>query len=606
MEDSDAQAVLAPLRWHGPRFYLLASSLLALVLWGGYAFYVEYAQGLVVTGMRTPVSWGLNIVNFVYIIAISMSGTIISGILRLTNVGWRTPITRIAESITVMAVIVGALFPLLDLGRPERGLNLIVYARLQSPITWDTIAIGTYFVASLVYLYLPLIPDIAICRDSIPEASGLRKWVYRNMSLGWAGSPRQERTLKRSIKIMAVLVIPLAVSVHSALSWVFSNTLRDAWHSTVFPPFFVGGAIFSGLATIIIVMYFFRRAYHLEGQITGRHFVNLGRLMLVADLAMIYLTVSEYMAPSYVGETASLQYLSLIFTGQYAGYFWFMMVSGFLVPAFLTAFPRTARNADWVFLAAVLVDVGMWLERYLIVVPGLAVPQLQYPVGQYAPSWVDVSMTVAGLAGLALLLLLFSRLFPIVSLWETKDAETGAAPVRASAFTRRDFLRNGVVAAAGLAVGLGSFMPYSLPGRRWAPVELSALGEAVPPTSAGSHLEFSPMLPGYLPAGVVLKEARVASDGKMLTLVYSGPIPLETYGHDIAMVLFQVKETAIEGPPGYLPSNLVRTRVNGSEGFAEQGEPSQIQWWAGGRRCVLVADLPVAELGKVAASMGEA
>jgi len=435
----DTQSIMALLKSHGARFYLFVGVLAAIVGWGLYAFYVEYVYGLGVTGDRLPVVWGLNVVNFVYFIAISMAGTIISGILRLSNADWRKPITRMAEAITVAALPIGALFPLLDLGRPERVLNLFLLARLQSPIAWDGIAIGTYIIASLIYFYLPLIPDLAACRDSLQAVSKLRRWLYTKLSLGWSGLAEQDKRLKGAIKIMAILVVPIAVSVHSVLSWVFSVTLRVEWHSTVFPIFFVMGAVYSGVATILIVMYAFRRFYHLELYLEVKHFLYLAYVFLAADLAMIYLTVSEYMTPSWGAETLDLQYLASITTGPYAAYFWFMIIGGFIIPAIVVSVPR-ARTIGLIVVAAVLANLGMWIERFLIIIPSLAVPQLSTPPGitylpgLYTPSWVELSITFAGLAGFALLLVVLSRLVPIISLWEISEPEVSSAgPAMASA-----------------------------------------------------------------------------------------------------------------------------------------------------------------------------
>ena len=338
------------------------TSLVAIIGWGLYGFYLEYVYGLGLGGDRLPVAWGLNVVDFVYFIAISMAGTIISGILRLSKTTWRIPITRIAETITVAALPIGALFPMLDLGMPQRAFNLLIFARLQSPIAWDSVAISTYLLASWLYFYMPLIPDLALCRDSLKKISKLRGWLYTMASLGWSDAVEQQKRLNRSIKIMAILIVPLAVTVHSVLSWVFSVTLRVEWHSTIFPIFFVMGAVYSGLATILIVVYAFRRVYHLERYIEVKHILYLAYIFLAANLAMIYLTLSEYMAPAWASETLDTQYLTSIFTGAYAPYFWFMLVGGLLLPALIVSLPRT-RTVGWIVVAAILANAGMWLER---------------------------------------------------------------------------------------------------------------------------------------------------------------------------------------------------------------------------------------------------
>ncbi len=422
--------VLAPLKSiasdHPIRFGLIVASLLAILGWGVYAYYLEYTLGLGQTGARLPVVWGLNVIDFVYFIAISMAGTIISGVLRLSHAAWRKPITRIAEMITVAALPVGAIFVMADIARPDRMINLFIYARLQSPISWDTIAIGTYFIASLIYFFLPLIPDLAICRERIREVGRARRWLYTRLSFHWVGSNAQVSRLNWGITVMAVIIVPLAVAVHSVLGWIYAVTLRaGVGGSTVFPIYFVVGAVYSGLGAMIVIVYAFRRIYHLENFVQVKHFLYLALIFLAADLTMIYLTVADFMTPAWGGDILGTQYITSLTTGTYAPEFWFLIVVGFVLPAIIVALPWT-RKVGFIVLAGLFANAGMWVERYLIVVPSMAVPELPYPAGVFVPSWEDVSVTVAGFAGFALLLILLTRLVPLISLWEYHEAE-GAA-----------------------------------------------------------------------------------------------------------------------------------------------------------------------------------
>lgn len=642
----DNKSLLAPLRSHGLGFYVTVACLLAIVGWGLYAFYLEYVYGLGVTGDRVPVVWGLNVVNFVYFIAISMAGTIISGILRLSKAEWRRPITRIAEAITIAALPVGALFPLLDLGRPERVLNLFVLPRLQSPIAWDGIAIGTYLVASLIYFYLPLIPDLAVLRDSLNSASRLRRWLYTKLSLGWSGLAEQDRKLKGAIKIMAILVVPIAVSVHSVLSWVFAVTLRVEWHSTIFPIFFVMGAVYSGVATILIVVYAFRRFYHLEPYIQPKHFLYLAYIFLAADLAMIYLTVSEYMTPGWGSETLDVLYLNSLTTGTYAPYFWFMIIAGFLFPAFVISIPRT-RTIPLFVIAAVFANLGMWVERFLIVIPSLAVPELSSPAGisylagTYAPSWEELSLTAAGLAGFALLLVIISRLVPIVSLWEFNEVEgtvstpalrgsvpalySDAAPQEPESHEpespdRRNFLKTGLVTVVGAVGGFAALRLLPLEATKaqvstfkQAQVTIATLGQTVTLDEASSKASFSFTVPSYLPRSTAFSQAILTSDGEMVGLFYANETmeSISTYMEPVEIAIFQRKEDVINSPPAYLPKGFERLTVNGSSGFARAplkanggtSEPGQLQWWSGGKSCSILANMAVSDLVKIANSM---
>jgi Ni/Fe-hydrogenase subunit HybB-like protein len=420
-----SERIFGPLLHSSRGFYAFVGSLCFLVAMGAYAYYIQLQDGLGATGMRNQVQWGLYISNFVFFIGISHAGTLISAVLRVSNAEWRRPITRMAESITVMALMIGALFPLIDLGRPDRVLNLIIYGRLQSPIVWDFISIATYITGSIIYLYLPLIPDIAECRDRLGETSRVKRWIYRTLSAGWQGTARQKKTLQKCIGIMAILIIPIAVSVHTVVSWIFAMTLRVGWHSTIYGPYFVVGAIFSGLATLIIAMGFFRRIYHLENYLTFKHFKYLAYLLFTLDIALLYFTLSEYITVAYGGETADAVWLNALFFGQYSTLFWSMFLVGFILPATIIAIPRT-RTILWILIAAVLADIGMWIERYLIVVPTLATPQISGSFGSYLPTWVEATITIGAIAGFVLLYTLFSKIFPIVSSWEL--AEAGVKP----------------------------------------------------------------------------------------------------------------------------------------------------------------------------------
>ena len=426
MENRDFRArleatVLQPLTKTGAGYKALVVFLFLVVGLGVYAYTTQLREGLIVTGMRDQVLWGLYITNFVFFICISHAGTLISAILRVTHAAWRTPVTRLAEVITVVALMVGALMPFIDMGRPDRVVNLIRYGRFQSPLVWDILAITTYLTGSLIYLYLPMIPDIATMRDRLgPTASSLKRRLYSFLAVGWRGTPIQRQRLEKAIGIMAIVIIPVAVSVHTVVSWIFAMTLRPGWNSTVFGPYFVVGAIFSGIASILIVMVIFRRIFHLEEYLTQRHFVLLGYLLLVLNLLYIYFTFSEYLTVAYKLQIEDKKLLTLLFVGSQAPLFWGFVVGGLVVPALLVALPRT-RNIPGIIVAAVLVNIGMWIKRFVIVVASLQVPLMPYDFGHYAPTWVEWSITAGAFAGFMLLFALFAKVFPVVSLWEVAE-----------------------------------------------------------------------------------------------------------------------------------------------------------------------------------------
>ncbi len=414
---SEADAILfRPILHTGKKLYAVVGALLVVVAWAFYAWVYQVTHGLGVTGLDRPVYWGLYITNFVFFIGVSHAGTLISAILRICQAEWRRPITRAAEVITVVVLFIGASSIIVDLGRPDRALYIIWYGRLESPLLWDMLSISTYVTASFIYLFLPLIPDIALVRDRTAK----RRWLYRTLALGWQGTPRQQRALHVAIAIMAVLVIPIAVSVHTVVSWVFAMTIQPMWHSTIFGPYFVIGAIFSGIAAIIIAMAIIRKAYHLEDYLKPVHFNNLGILLLVLTMAWLYFTFAEHLTTYYGNEPTEMAVFRAKVNGPYAPYFWTMAVTNFVIPFVILANWRTRTVAGTV-IASLSVTMGMWLERFTIVVPTLVNPRLPLQIAFYHPTWVEWSIMAGDFAMFALLYLIFSKVFPIVSIWEVRE-----------------------------------------------------------------------------------------------------------------------------------------------------------------------------------------
>ncbi len=415
------ETALAPIRRTGPRFWALVVALLAVIGWGVYAYSVQIRDGLVVTGMRDRISWGLYIATFVFFIGISHAGTLISAILRVSHARWRTPVTRMAEFITVVALVCGASYVVIDLGRPDRVLNVFIYGRWQSPIIWDVLAITTYLTGSIVYLFVPMIPDLALFRDRLGgHTSRWRVWLYRTLAIGWNGNATQRRSLASAIGVLMILIIPIAVSVHTVVSWIFAMTLRVPWDSALFGAFFVAGAIFSGIGILIIVMAILRRAYHLEEYVTEKHFLYLGYLMATFAAIMIYANINEFMTHGYKLQEGVEFHFRQLFLAEFAPLFWFYLLGGLVSPIVIALVPAT-RNVRGFVVAAVLVTVAMWIERYFIVVTGLRVPLMPYEPASYAPTWVEWSLLAAGLALFALLITLFTKVFPIIAVWEVVE-----------------------------------------------------------------------------------------------------------------------------------------------------------------------------------------
>jgi len=423
MMDNEAAArkyqnILSPLTQAGRPFWLATIPLSLIVLWSVFAFCWQYYWGLGETGMGHPVSWAFYLVNFVFFIGISHAGTLISAILRITHAGWRTPITRAAEVVTVFALAAGPTNILFDLGRSIKFHWVALHANFISPLLWDFTCIMTYFITCVLFLYVLMIPDIALLRDRFPR----RRWLYKPLSLGWTGTERQERILNRLSTFLCIAVIPVAVSVHTVVSWVFGMQTQPMWHSTIFGPYFVAGAIYSGIAVIILVATILRRAYHLEDYLQPIHFNNLGLLLLTMTLLWFYFTLAEYLTTIYGSGEAEVAVFWAKFAGKYSILFWAMAFLCFVIPFLILAFKRT-RTILGTSIASASVLVGMWLERYLIVIPTLTEPRLPYARGSYVPSWVEWSMTAGLCAGFTLAIILFSKIFPVITLWEMEKEE---------------------------------------------------------------------------------------------------------------------------------------------------------------------------------------
>jgi molybdopterin-containing oxidoreductase family membrane subunit len=416
------EVLLRPIRAITPRFWAFSAVLLGIWAFGMWAWTKQLRSGLDVTGLNVPVYWGLYITNFVFFIGISHAGTLISAILRLCNAEWRRPITRAAEVITVLVLFFGAGCVILDLGRPDRVMNVILHPNFRSPLVWDVCSISVYLTGSLIYLYLPLIPDIAILRDRIEH----RRGFYRILALGWTGTPRQKRILERTIAVMAIAVIPIAVSVHTVVSWVFAMTVQPMWHSTIFGPYFVVGAIFSGIGAIIIAMAIVRKVYGLENYLKPVHFRNLGILLLVMALLWAYFTLAEFLTTYYGSEPSHMAVFTAKVSGPYAPYFWGMVVCCLVIPLTLLILRRTRSTVWGCVVASIAVEIGMWLERYLIVVPSLSNPRLPRAEVPYQASWIEWALLASFLACFVFLYGLFTRFFPIVSVWEVREGREHA------------------------------------------------------------------------------------------------------------------------------------------------------------------------------------
>ncbi|MDA8209369.1 MAG: polysulfide reductase NrfD [Actinomycetota bacterium] len=413
------EAAVRSMTRHGRKWWVAVALLSLVVLAGFYAWIYQLQHGMGSAGYNDTAFWAVYLADVVAFVGVSYGGAVISAILRLTGQSWRAPLTRLAEGMALVTVLIGAAFIFPHLGRPERFLNIIAYPNTSSPLVWDFLAIGTYAVATIIFFYLPLIPDLAILNKSAGAPGGrVRKAVFRALSLNWLGNEKQRRVLHGALTIISLLIVPLAVSVHSVLSWAFALTSRPGWAETVFPPYFVIAALYSGTALVVVTASAFRKGYHLERFITKRHFARLGYLMAALGLVYLYLTFVDLIGEGYTGITTG--WIQQTVTGRYALAFWFYVVAGELLPIALVAIKKT-RTPAGMTVAAVGVVIALWVKRMVIILPPATQPLVSGPWGGYHFTWVSITITLAGVAAIPLLLMLLFHFVPLFSIDEMEE-----------------------------------------------------------------------------------------------------------------------------------------------------------------------------------------
>jgi molybdopterin-containing oxidoreductase family membrane subunit len=384
------------------------------------------ATGIGVWGNNIPVGWAFGIINFVWWIGIGHAGTFISAILYLLEQRWRTSINRFAEAMTLFAVVQAGMFPILHLGRPWFGYWLFpypsimeVWPQVRSALPWDAAAIFTYLTVSVLFWYLGLVPDLASLRDHAPTRR--RRIIYGIFALGWRGSSTAWRHYRAAYLLLAGLATPLVLSVHSLVSSDFAIALVPGWHSTIFPPFFVAGAIFSGFAMVVTLIIPARAVFGLRDVITARHLDNCAKLILVTGLLVAYGYAIEFFIAWYSGDVAEkYQFFVGRPFGPRAGVFWTMMVCNVVVPQLYWS-RRVRRSVPILFVTSLLINVGMWCERFVIIVQSLQREFLPTGWGSYTPTWVDLSILAGTMGFFSLLFLIFLRVLPFVAVFEMKE-----------------------------------------------------------------------------------------------------------------------------------------------------------------------------------------
>ena len=401
----------------------LAIGMTLLAILGMTVTYL-FLRGVGIWGIEIPVAWGFAIINFVWWIGIGHAGTLISAILLLFKQTWRNSINRFAEAMTLFAVACAGMFPLLHMGRPWLAYwmfpypsSMGVWPQFRSPLVWDVFAVSTYFTISLVFWYVGLVPDLATMRD---EAKHLwTKRVYGVLALGWRGSARHWNRYESLYILLAGISTPLVLSVHTVVSFDFSIAILPGWHTTIFPPYFVAGAIYSGFAMVLVLAIPIRKYYHLEDMITMRHLQNSAKVMLATGLIVAYGYFFEAFIALYSGSTYERFMVHNRWFGPYAPEYWTLILLNLVVPQVLW-WPKVRSSKTWLFLISLDVLIGMWLERFIIIITSLHRDFLPSSWGHYVPTRWDWA-TYAGTIGLfATAIFIFIRIVPAISIFEIR------------------------------------------------------------------------------------------------------------------------------------------------------------------------------------------
>jgi molybdopterin-containing oxidoreductase family membrane subunit len=419
------QTVLDTLRPASLRYWAVIVLMLFGILLGAGCWAYQIGVGIGAGGQNIPVAWGTYLINFVFWVGIAHSGTLISAILHLFRAGWRNPIARAAETMTVFAVCVAGLFPFIHLGRIWMVHYILPYPNdrtlwpnFQSPLVFDVIAISTYLMVSSLFWYTGMLPDLAVVRD---RATGLRKKIFHIVSLGWTGRFEEWRHYTRAYLFFAALATPLVISVHSVVSWDFALGIVPGWHSTIFAPYFVAGAIHSGLAMVLTLMIPMRKIFHYEAFITKDILDNIAKTIVFTGLIVGYAYGVEYFLAWYshnIVEQESFRWRAL---GPYGLQFWIMVICNSVVP--LLFFIREVRRSiPLLFTISILINIGMWYERFVIIIGGVAHDFMPNAWGSYSPTIIEYGILVGSFSLFFFLFLLFVKHLPSVSMTEMKES----------------------------------------------------------------------------------------------------------------------------------------------------------------------------------------
>jgi len=415
--------VIEPLKKPGKAFYFMIALFIGFILIGTICLGKQIFQGLGVAGMNNPVAWGIYLTNFVFWVGIAHSGTLISAILYLFRSRWRTSVNRIAEAMTVFAVMMAGLFPLIHVGRIWFAYWLFPYpnartlwVNFRSPLNWDVFAVSTYITVSSLFFIVGMIPDMAVLRDRF---KGMRSKIYGFFAMGWRGTHKQWHHYETAYLLFAALATPLVISVHSIVSWDFAMSILPGWHSTIFAPYFVSGAIFSGCAMVITILYPLRKIFHLEDLVTEKHFTRLAQIMLLTSLIVTYSYLTEFFVAWYSNNIFEQESFYNRAFGYYGVYFFIMFICNSILP--LSIFVKKIRtNVKILFFISIFVNIGMWLERFVIIITSLSRDFDPYAWGNYAPTYIEWGIFLGSIGGFLLLFFFFTKFAPVVAISEVK------------------------------------------------------------------------------------------------------------------------------------------------------------------------------------------
>ncbi len=428
------QYSLAPMFFTTKAYFIFTIALSSVVAWAAACWVYQIIYGMGVTDLRPPIFWGMYISTFVFWVGLSHSGTIVSSLLRLTQANWRRPILRGAEAMTAFSLLVAGMFPLIHVGRLWRVYYMFplpnqreLWPNFRSPLAWDMMAIGVYLTSSMIFLYVGLLPDIALARDLCPKGNWRKKYLTI-LSLGWRGTHHGWNVYEKVSTFLAVFILLIAPSVHTIVSWDFAMSITPGWHTTIFGPYFVVGAIYSGIAGVITLMVVLRWVFGLDEIIRYIHLRNLAKLLLVIALLWTYFYFTEFITAWYAKNPVEWRIWE--YQWERFPHLLIVMLGGDVFAITMLCFSRVRTSPVLLMIVTIVINIAMYIERYLIVVPVLTHRDNAFTWTDYFPSTVEISIAVGALAYFLLLYAIFAKLLPVVTVADIREGKVVSGDVK--------------------------------------------------------------------------------------------------------------------------------------------------------------------------------